>query len=258
VKRRLLLLLVAALLGLGPAVPAATAQDGGDNTAVAINTKDGSSLFRFAFKIRVVAGDVVDQTNAAVAYASCEMCRTVAIAVQIVLVMGTPSVVTPTNLALALNENCTLCETLASAYQFVLGEGYPVRFTAQGRRQLAKIRKALRRLGKSDLTIVEIQARVDELMNSVREILATELVPVRPGEDEEPDDGESTEETTPETTPPTSPTETATTGGETSVSTPPEETTPPTTDTTETAPATTETAPADTTTTDTTTATTTP
>ncbi len=67
----------------------------GDNAAQAINEKAGSSVFDFAFSIRRVAGDVVDEQNSAVAYGSCVECQTVAIALQIVLVEGVPDSVTP-------------------------------------------------------------------------------------------------------------------------------------------------------------------
>src|SRR5918992_3722607 len=136
--------LILALLGARPA--AASAQ--GDTTAVAVNTKDGSSIFRLAFNVRRVAGEVVDQANAAVAFASCEDCRTVALSIQLVLVMSDPDVVTPTNLALAINQDCTSCETLASAYQYVLGTGGPVHFDAEGNQELASIKSALRDLGR--------------------------------------------------------------------------------------------------------------
>jgi putative peptide zinc metalloprotease protein len=222
--RRLLLLLLAALF-FGVAQPGvARAEDGGegrsgDNAAVAINTKDGSSLFRLAFSIRRVAGEVVDNQNIAFAYASCESCRTTAIAIQIVLVEGSPSTVTPVNVAVALNENCTLCQTFASAYQFVVGTNGPVRFTAAGRRELAQIRKALRDLRKEDLTPAELDARVKALMERVRRVLAQELVPIArgsgdgedddAGEDEEFDEGEPDEPDT------TSTAETETETGET-------------------------------------------
>lgn len=75
----------------------------GDNAAQAMNEKAGSSVFDFAFSIRRVAGDVVDEQNSAVAYGSCVECQTVAIALQIVLVEGVPDSVTPTNVAIALN-----------------------------------------------------------------------------------------------------------------------------------------------------------
>ena len=179
--------LVSLLLGASVLVvraPAVAAQ--GDNAAVAVNTKDGSSVFRLAFSVRRVAGPVVDQTNAAVAYASCTVCQTVAIAIQVVLVMGDPEVVTPENVAIAINEQCDLCDTLASAYQFVLGTGQPVRFTAEGRRRINDVRQALRELRKSDLPIREIQARVDHLADELRGVLRTELVTVASGSEHRP------------------------------------------------------------------------
>src|SRR2546421_7615949 len=122
-RRRLLLILVVALFGIGFGAPPALADGGGDNTAIAINTKDGSSIFKLAFSIKRVAGDVVDSTNAAVAFASCNDCSTVAVAIEVVLVTGDPSTVTPTNLALAMNVDCQSCITVADAYQFVIGTG---------------------------------------------------------------------------------------------------------------------------------------
>ena len=122
-SQRLLALLLALLLCLPAIAVPAAAQDGGngeDNVAQAVNQKDGSSVFDFAFEVRRVSSGVVDQTNAAVAYANCESCQTVAIAVQIVLVSGGADTITPTNVAIAINEECVSCQTLALAYQFVL------------------------------------------------------------------------------------------------------------------------------------------
>ena len=48
-----------------------------DNTAVAINTKNNSTLIKISFKITRVSGDVVAPTNIAFAYASCTACETV-------------------------------------------------------------------------------------------------------------------------------------------------------------------------------------
>lgn len=196
--RRLLLILLAALAAVALALAAPGGARGDDenegrpqdNAAIAINTKDGSSLFRLAFSIRRVAGDVVDHQNVAFAYASCESCRTTAIAIQIVLVESSPSVVTPVNVAIALNENCTLCQTFASAYQFVVGTGGPVRFTAEGRREFAQIRRELRALRKEDLTPAELDARIQPLMERVKLVLDTQLVPIREDDDEEGDEDE--------------------------------------------------------------------
>ena len=177
----LLVLLLAVAAGFAGVRPDA-AHAGDDNAAVAINTKDGASLFKLAFDIRRVAGDVVDSQNAAVAYSSCERCRTTAIAIQIVLVTASPSVVIPTNVAIAVNENCTLCETFASAYQFVVGTGGPVKFTEEGKHELHEIRKALKELRKSDLSLVELDAQLKAIVERIRNALATQLVPAGPEE----------------------------------------------------------------------------
>jgi putative peptide zinc metalloprotease protein len=162
----------------GPLTTPAAAQD---TSAVAVNKHDDSSVFRLAFSIHRVLGDVVDQQNAAVAYASCDTCQTVAISIQVLIVVSDPSVVDPLNLALAVNQNCSLCETLASAYQFVLG-GAAIRLqlTGQGRQELQRIHHELLRLRNSGLSIEEIQAQTDTLMDQLRQVLATQLVVLGP------------------------------------------------------------------------------
>ena len=175
-RRRIALLFAVAVAALGaaPAAPA-VAQD---TAAVAVNTKDNSSIFRLAFNIRRVTGDVVDQTNAAVAISSCQECRTVAISIQVLIVEGDPSVVSPTNLALAVNQNCTLCDSFASAYQLVLGDGTRLRFTAAGSKAIADIRKELEGLRKQNLTDEQLAAQVGSLVDRLKGVLDTELVGV--------------------------------------------------------------------------------
>jgi putative peptide zinc metalloprotease protein len=159
-------------------LPAAPAYAQGDTTAVAINTKDGFDLFRLAFQVRRTTADVVDTGNAAVAYASCTDCQTVALAIQVLLISGyDSSTVAPENLAIAINESCVACETLASAYQFVLTAEGMLHFTADGSRALAELRQALLGLKGSDLPVEEIQAKLDALMDDLAAVLATELVP---------------------------------------------------------------------------------
>jgi putative peptide zinc metalloprotease protein len=153
---------------------------GGDTAAIAINTKDGADIFRIAFAIKRAMGDVVDNGNAAVAYASCTDCQTVAVSIQVVLLMNDPSVVTPTNLAIAINEECTLCETLASAYQVILSTDGPVRFTAEGHREIAAIRRELLAMRNAGLTIEEILIRLDGLMDRFFRVLMEEMIDTGP------------------------------------------------------------------------------
>lgn len=166
---------VAALALVLPAAAPAAGQ--GDNTAVAINTRDGSSIFRLAFQVSRVMSDTVDQGNAAVAYSSCEACETIAVAIQVVLIFSDPEVVSPENVAVAINSECSLCVTIAEAYQFVYTTGGPVRFDAEGNRELAEIRHEVLRLLQSEgLSLEEFQSRLDALMQRLKVVVEEHLV----------------------------------------------------------------------------------
>jgi putative peptide zinc metalloprotease protein len=183
--------------GFGAATPSTAAAQ--DSKAIAVNLKDGAEVLKFAFKVVRVNRDVVDQRNAAVAYASCEACRTIAVAFQIVLVMSDPQVVTPENVALALNYECQSCETLASAYQFVFSVPEGFRFSSDAKRQIAEIRRALRELIRSGRPIAEIQAEIDALADELRTLLRAEIDrfeerALRPRDDEEEAEGGLDEE----------------------------------------------------------------
>jgi putative peptide zinc metalloprotease protein len=175
--RRIAAGLVAALLVLTLAGAGASPARGQDNTAIAINTKDGTDIFKLAFKIARVNQDVVDQSNAAAAFNSCEDCQSIAVAFQIVLIFSDPAVVESENLALALNVNCDACVAFASAYQWLLTTDGPVRLTAEGNQRIAELRKRIRDLLQSDLTVEQLQAELDQIKNEVADLLATQLVP---------------------------------------------------------------------------------
>jgi putative peptide zinc metalloprotease protein len=224
--KRLLIIVATLFAALGLAGFRPDAAHAQDTAAVAVNTKDGSSIFRLAFAIKRAAGDVVDNSNAAVAFASCTDCQTIAISIQIVFVTGDPEVVTPENIALAYNVLCTLCDTLASAYQWVLSTDGQVHFTAEGNQAIAEIRRELRELGKSGLTGPEIQARVDELMRRLAQVLEHELV--QAGKSGSSPPPTTTEETPTQSTPTEPvPTEPAPTTTETTPTTATETTTTP-------------------------------
>jgi putative peptide zinc metalloprotease protein len=171
-------MLVLALVGLAIWASNATAEQNHlDNAAIAVVTNDQKSVFRFAFKIKPVSGDVVDQYNLAAAYASCTDCRATAIAIEIVLVEGSPHVFTPQNIALAINNQCTRCASYAGAYQIVSQHDGPVHFTAAGRGEIQQVRSEIRSLKKETITPFEIQARLDPLVAELQHVVDTELVP---------------------------------------------------------------------------------
>jgi putative peptide zinc metalloprotease protein len=188
-RKYLLILALVAALSSAVAVSPPPAE-AGDNAAVAINLRDGSSTFRLAFKITRVNRDVVDSSNAAVAVASCSDCQTVAVALQAVLIFSDASVITPTNFAFAYNLDCERCYTLATAYQFVSTTGI-VRFTTAGNQRIAEIRRQLEALRSVDLSIEEIQARVDVLAGELLDVMRNEIVSAGPPEATVTADGEA-------------------------------------------------------------------
>lgn len=92
----------------------------GDNQAFALNTTDGTTLYDVAFAFVWADDGTVLNKNEAYAFASCQDCTTVAIAFQIVLVIGQADVAIPQNLAGSLNYTCVQCVTQALAQQLVL------------------------------------------------------------------------------------------------------------------------------------------
>ncbi len=145
-----------------------------DNTAVAVNTKDGKSVFKLAFKVKKVTGDV-DASNAAVAYSSCTDCRTVAAAIQVVLVSGETTEANPENVAIAINYQCTECETLAAAYEFVFGDGQELEFTKEGKAKLQELKKRFHDLKhRDDLTLAQLSAAIAAIAAEVATVVLEE------------------------------------------------------------------------------------
>ena len=166
------LLLVAVLAATIASAAPALAQSQ-DNTAVATNTKDGKSVFKLAFSVKKVTGDV-DAANTAVAYASCTDCRTVAVAIQVVLVSEVDSA-TPENVAIAINYDCTECETLARAFQFVYGDGEELEFTKEGKARLHDLKKRVQDLKqRDDLTLAQLAQELAVIAAEVAEVVEEE------------------------------------------------------------------------------------
>jgi putative peptide zinc metalloprotease protein len=97
----------------------------GDNQALAVNTSDGTAQYDVAISlVWVPAGQDALNTNEAYAFASCSDCASVAVAFQVVLVLGDNHVAAPENIAGAVNSDCVNCITYALAKQlFVTLDG---------------------------------------------------------------------------------------------------------------------------------------
>jgi hypothetical protein len=155
---------------------------GADNAAVAINTKDATYVWRQAFKIERVAGDVVDEGNGAWAESTCEHCRTAAVAMQVLIAIGDATTVTSTNIAGAVNDRCDTCATYAGAFQFIVTPHDPMRFTDTGNAAIDGIKADLQSLlanatfGPTFDEVDAFNTQVKALADRLQETLQTELV----------------------------------------------------------------------------------
>ena len=143
----------------------------GDNQALAVNTEDGSVLYDVTFALVWADEDAVLNRNEAYALASCRDCRTVAVAFQVVLVVGSVDVVVPQNLAAAVNYACVECVTYALATQLVVTLDGPL--SEDGARELAAIWAELAAFGEQieDVPLAELRDRLTEFEARILEVV---------------------------------------------------------------------------------------
>lgn len=182
----------------------------GDNQALAVNTGAGKVVYDVAVAlVWVTDGAPADQRNEAYALANCTNCTTVAVAFQVVLIVGQSDVVTPVNLAVAINSGCVSCQTAALAVQLVvtLNELPDDELRAQ-------ITEALGRLDGAglDALYAEVQAVRQEIVTLLSD---AGLVAADSGSSQ----ADTTATTAPTTGEPTAPAESTTTSTSTTAST---------------------------------------
>ena len=146
----------------------------GDNQALAVNTTDGGTLYDVAFALVWADGDSVLNTNEAYALASCKECQTVAVAFQVVLVVGQVDVVVPQNLSAAVNYSCVECVTYALATQLVLS--LPESLDPRSRAELEALWREIAAFGVSleGVPLSELQARLSAFEAQILEIVRTD------------------------------------------------------------------------------------
>ncbi|MCW2636291.1 MAG: hypothetical protein JWQ99_2658 [Blastococcus sp.] len=143
----------------------------GDNQALAVNTGDGSVVYDVAFALVWADEDTVLNRNEAYAVASCTGCRTVAVAFQVVLMVGSVDVAVPQNLSAAVNYACVECVTYALATQLVVT--VPGRLSDAGARDLAAIWEELRAFGEhiQDVPLSELRDRLTEYEQRILQVV---------------------------------------------------------------------------------------
>lgn len=149
-----------------------------NNQVVVVNKNDARVASRFGSGVARVTGDSAQNQNAAVAQSSCTDCRTVAVAVQIVLVQRTDaSTIAPSNYAFAINQQCVRCQTFAAAYQYVVTTEGIVHFTAEGNQRLAALQNELRSLVSNDsISFPELDAQIGGLVQEMWSVVDNQLV----------------------------------------------------------------------------------
>jgi putative peptide zinc metalloprotease protein len=132
----------------------------GDNQALAVNTDDGSVAYDVAFALVWADEGTVLNRNEAYALADCTGCRTVAVAFQVVLMVGSVDVVVPQNVSAAVNYGCVQCVTYALATQLVVS--LPGELSDAGGQALADVWADLRAFGRQiqGVPLSELRSRL--------------------------------------------------------------------------------------------------
>jgi putative peptide zinc metalloprotease protein len=157
----------------------------GDTQALAVNTTDGTVVYRVAYAVITVQdGAPVTNTNGAYALADCKACAAVAVSFQVVLVVGTSRNVAPIDAAAAVNYDCPACLTVALANQIV------VTLSSQPTDELVqKLQAALRQLNAtSSLTsataitdlVQQVQKQIDSVLQESGQVATTPATTTAP------------------------------------------------------------------------------
>jgi putative peptide zinc metalloprotease protein len=140
----------------------------GDNQALAVNTTDDTATYDVAFALVWADGsEPATNTNEAYAAASCSRCAAVAVAFQVVMVLGPNHVAAPQNLSVAVNYNCVNCLTYALAQQLFVTLDRPLSDAS-----MARLEDIWRRLGEfgahlGDVPLSQIQQRLDDFESQI-------------------------------------------------------------------------------------------
>jgi hypothetical protein len=148
-----------------------------NNIAVSVNQVNNSTVSESACGFVSNSRPTIDNGNGAIAIGACSNCHTVAIAVQVVLVQGSPTTVAPQNVAVAANGGCSHCDTLAVAYQFVEGGGgHRWTLSRPAQEQMDRIGDQIQAIADHpEMTDQQILDRVAELAARIHQVLATDL-----------------------------------------------------------------------------------
>ncbi|MDQ4096307.1 MAG: hypothetical protein M3144_00340 [Actinomycetota bacterium] len=175
-RPKILAVVVAALVvALVPTGAPAHAAGGANNVVLVSNHVDDALAARASVQVAHAPADTVSNENLATATSSCVGCRTVAVAMQVVVVEGHPSDFRPHNAAVAVNNECSSCETLAYARQVVVQPAVMVYLDPEARQQLQVIESEINDAASSPLGLFEIVAELDVLTDQVVDVVSANM-----------------------------------------------------------------------------------
>jgi len=152
----------------------------GDNQAMAIVTKDGGTAYDVSFALVYAAKDINLNRNEAYAFASCRTCKAVAIAFQVVLVVGEAHVVAPQNIAAAVSYHCLACVTQALAAQLVVTVPHPLSADAMRRLTAVWAQVIVLEHHLRGMTFAQIQKAIASVEREILTIVRPELTTTGP------------------------------------------------------------------------------
>jgi len=157
--------------GVTPLASADTA-GGANNVVLVSNTVDGATASRSRLAMAYDPADTVANQNIASASGNdCKGCRTVAVAMQLVVVEGDPSTVAPANAAVASNGSCTNCSTYAFAYQYVARPGRVVYLSATAQRGMVSLRQQADAIAASNVSYDEMKVELDSVLGQFVQVV---------------------------------------------------------------------------------------
>lgn len=172
-----LALLTALTVTIG-AQPAAGGDGGaGANNLVLVSTdSDAPVKARSRVQVAGAPADTVSHQNVALARSTdCTGCRTVAVAMQVVVVEGYPQEFRPVNAAVAANGGCTGCDTYAFAYQYAVQPGVPVHLRPGAQQRLAQLRDQVDAVAGSGLGWDDMRVQLRALFSQVVQLVDEEM-----------------------------------------------------------------------------------
>jgi putative peptide zinc metalloprotease protein len=168
--------LVALPAGADVVVGAGGGDDGGNNHVTGVNRQDGLQRSKGRVAIAEEGGATVDDENRAIAFASCTDCRTVAAAIEVVVVEGEVHDFRPANVAAAVNVECLRCMTFAYAKQVVLTPYQPVTIGADALERIKAVdRRVDELIATGGVAFDDLRAQLDVLAGEVVAIVQGEI-----------------------------------------------------------------------------------